>query len=115
MGQSARVALVTGASEGIGQACASRLTGAGWAVTGASRRGTSGPGWPGIVMNVDDDDAVTAAVSGVIGTHGRLDALVAAAGWGIAGAVEQTELTEARAQFETNFWGCVRAVQAVLP
>jgi NAD(P)-dependent dehydrogenase (short-subunit alcohol dehydrogenase family) len=111
----ARVVLVTGASEGIGHACAARLAGAGWAVTGASRRGTAGPGWPGLVMNVDDDDAVTAGVGSIVEAHGRLDAVVAAAGWGIAGAVEHTALTEAKAQFETNFWGCVRTVQAVLP
>jgi NAD(P)-dependent dehydrogenase (short-subunit alcohol dehydrogenase family) len=41
--------------------------------------------------------------------------VVAAAGWGVAGAVEHTTVDEAKAQFETNFWGCVRLVQAVLP
>jgi NAD(P)-dependent dehydrogenase (short-subunit alcohol dehydrogenase family) len=113
--QPARVALVTGASDGIGRACADRLAGAGWTVTGASRRGTAGPDWAGLVMNVDDEAAVKAGVAGVIGAHGRLDALIAAAGWGVAGAVEHTALSEAQAQFDTNFWGCVRAIQAVLP
>ena len=113
--QPARVALVTGASDGIGQACADRLAGAGWVVTGASRRGTAGANWPGLVMNVDDEAAVKAGVAGIIDTHGRLDALIAAAGWGVAGAVEHTALSEAQAQFDTNFWGCVRASQDVLP
>jgi NAD(P)-dependent dehydrogenase (short-subunit alcohol dehydrogenase family) len=113
--QPARVALVTGASDGIGRACADRLAGAGWTVTGASRRGTAGANWAGLVMNVDDEAAVKAGVAGVIEAHGRLDALIAAAGWGVAGAVEHTALSEAQAQFDTNFWGCVRAVQAVLP
>jgi NAD(P)-dependent dehydrogenase (short-subunit alcohol dehydrogenase family) len=113
--QPARVALVTGASDGIGRACADRLAGAGWTVTGASRRGTAGTDWPGLVMNVDDEAAVKAGVAGIIDAHGRLDALIAAAGWGVAGAVEHTALSEAQAQFDTNFWGCVRAVQAVLP
>jgi NAD(P)-dependent dehydrogenase (short-subunit alcohol dehydrogenase family) len=115
MGRSAQVALVTGASAGIGRACADRLAAAGWTVVGASRRGTAQPGWQGLVMNVDDDAAVATGVRGVLQAHGRIDALVAAAGWGIAGAVENTTVAEAKAQVETNFWGCVRAVQAVLP
>jgi NAD(P)-dependent dehydrogenase (short-subunit alcohol dehydrogenase family) len=115
MVQAGRVVLITGASEGIGRACAIRLAGSGWNVTGSSRRGTAGPGWKGLVMDVDDDASVTDGVRGVIEDSGRLDALVAAAGWGVAGAVENTSLSEAKAQFETNFWGCVRAVQAVLP
>jgi short-subunit dehydrogenase len=46
---------------------------------------------------------------------GRIDALVACAGWGLAGAVEQCTIGEAKAQLETNFWGCVRVLQQVLP
>jgi NAD(P)-dependent dehydrogenase (short-subunit alcohol dehydrogenase family) len=46
---------------------------------------------------------------------GGIDALVAAAGWGLAGAVESSSVEEAKAQLETNFWGCVRVVQHVLP
>jgi NAD(P)-dependent dehydrogenase (short-subunit alcohol dehydrogenase family) len=66
-------------------------------------------------MDVDQDSSVQAGVAGVIERDGRLDALIAAAGWGIAGAAEYTSIAEAKAQFETNFWGCVRVVQAVLP
>lgn len=111
----AKVALVTGASAGIGRACADRLAGGGWSVTGASRRGTASPSWQGLVMNVDDDAAVRAGVAELEQRHGRIDALVAAAGWGVAGAAEHTTVDEAKAQFDTNFWGCVRVVQAVLP
>jgi NAD(P)-dependent dehydrogenase (short-subunit alcohol dehydrogenase family) len=113
--QNPKVALVTGASAGIGQACAGLLSRAGWAVTGASRRGTASAGWQGLVMNVDDDASVRDGVQHVLEAHGRIDAVVAAAGWGMAGAVEHTPVEEAKAQFETNFWGCVRLVQAVLP
>jgi NAD(P)-dependent dehydrogenase (short-subunit alcohol dehydrogenase family) len=110
-----RVAVVTGASAGIGKACADRLAATGWAVTGASRRGTAGTAWTGLVMDVDSDASVRDGIASVSSQGGRIDALVAAAGWGVAGAAEYTTIAEAKAQFETNFWGCVRVVQAVLP
>ncbi len=110
-----RVAVVTGASAGIGKACADRLAATGWAVTGASRRGTAGTAWTGLVMDVDSDASVRDGIASVSSQEGRIDALVAAAGWGVAGAAEYTTIAEAKAQFETNFWGCVRVVQAVLP
>jgi NAD(P)-dependent dehydrogenase (short-subunit alcohol dehydrogenase family) len=110
-----RVAVVTGASAGIGKACASRLAAAGWSVTGASRRGTAAAGWTGVAMDVDSDTAVRDGIAHVVERAGRIDALVAAAGWGVAGAAECTTIAAAKAQFETNFWGCVRVVQAVLP
>ena len=115
MSDGARCALVTGASAGIGRACAEELHAAGWAVTGASRRGTTSGGWTGLVMDVDDDDSVRAGVAGVLASSGRIDALAACAGWGLAGAVEQCTIGEAKAQLETNFWGCVRVLQQVLP
>ena len=110
-----RRVLVTGASAGIGRACAEELHAAGWAVTGASRRGLSSGGWAGLVMDVDGDESVRAGVAGLLAGGGRIDAVVAGAGWGLAGAVEQCTLEEAKAQLETNFWGCVRVVQQVLP
>jgi NAD(P)-dependent dehydrogenase (short-subunit alcohol dehydrogenase family) len=115
MTQNARVALVTGASAGIGFACADHLHRAGWVTLGASRRGTTAEGCTGLIMDVDDDASVRDGVQRVLDAHGRLDALVAAAGWGVAGPVEHTTVGEAKAQLETNFWGCVRVVQAVLP
>ena len=65
-------------------------------------------------MDVDDDDSVRAGVAGMLAVGGRIDALVACAGWGLAGAVEQCTIGEAKAQLETNFWGCVRVVQQPL-
>jgi NAD(P)-dependent dehydrogenase (short-subunit alcohol dehydrogenase family) len=124
----AKIVLVTGAASGIGRACADRLAADGWTVIGADRRSIGGTAagsggssarastaWAGIVMDVDDEHAVRASVSEVVRRHGRIDAVVAAAGWGVAGAAEFTPIDDARALFETNFWGCVRVVQATLP
>ncbi len=110
-----QVILVTGASAGIGQACADRMHRQGWKVVGASRRGTSGGGWVPMVMDVDSDASVHSGVQALLGEHHRLDAVVACAGWGLAGAVEQTPIADARDQLETNFWGAVRVVQEALP
>lgn len=65
-------------------------------------------------MDVDDDASVATGVDAVVREHGRLDAVVACAGWGLAGAVEQTPIADAKAQLETNFFGAVRVVQAAL-
>ncbi|MGH9105412.1 MAG: SDR family oxidoreductase [Acidimicrobiales bacterium] len=110
-----KVALVTGASAGIGRATAAALAKAGWTVVGASRRATAGEGWTALMMDVDDDTSVAEGVGSVLERHGRVDAVVTCAGWGVAGAVEQTPIGEAKAQLETNFWGSLRVVQAVLP
>jgi NAD(P)-dependent dehydrogenase (short-subunit alcohol dehydrogenase family) len=115
MSEAAKSVLVTGASAGIGRACANRLHADGWYVTGASRRGTSSGGWTGLVMDVDDDESVRSGVATLLSAAGRIDAVVAAAGWGLAGAAERSAIDEAKAQFETNFWGCVRVVNHVLP
>jgi NAD(P)-dependent dehydrogenase (short-subunit alcohol dehydrogenase family) len=111
----AKVVLITGASAGIGRATADRLHAAGWTVVGASRRGTASAGWQPLEMDVDDDDDTRRGLSSIREEHGRLDAVVASAGWGLAGPVELTPIDRAKAQVETNFWGVVRVVQSALP
>jgi NAD(P)-dependent dehydrogenase (short-subunit alcohol dehydrogenase family) len=109
------VVLITGASAGIGLACADLLHQQGWRVFGASRRGTSPGEWSPLTMDVDRDVSVEAGVRSITDGEGHLTAVVACAGWGLAGAVEDTPIYQAKAQFETNFWGAVRVVQAALP
>jgi len=84
-------------------------------VIGASRRGTSSGSWRGVVMDVDDGDSVSSAFAEVDAEHGQLNAVLACAGWGLAAAAEQTSIEDAKAQFETNFWGVVRVVKVALP
>jgi NAD(P)-dependent dehydrogenase (short-subunit alcohol dehydrogenase family) len=111
----AKVVLITGASAGIGRACADRLDHKGWTVVGASRRGSTSGRWEPMVMDVDSDESVRKGVSTILGEHSRLDAVVAGAGWGLAGPVELTPVAAAKEQFETIFWGAVRVVQESLP
>jgi NAD(P)-dependent dehydrogenase (short-subunit alcohol dehydrogenase family) len=97
-----KVVLVTGASSGIGGACAELLAARGYRVYGASRRPATSPLVEPISMDVRDDASVRDAVAGVIAREGRIDILVNNAGMALAGAVEDTSIEEARAQFEVN-------------
>jgi len=103
-----RVALVTGASSGIGRACAALLAARGLRVYAASR---SAP----LRMDVTNDASVHAAVDEIIRNEGRLDVVVNNAGNALAGAVEDTSVEEARAQFYVNFFGAFRVCRTVLP
>ena len=110
-----KVLLITGASSGIGKICAEYLHGRGYKVYGASRTPPSGIGYPHIRMDVNDDGSVIAGMGEVVDKEGRIDVVVNCAGFGIAGSVEDTSLDEAKAQFETNFFGVLRVCKAVLP
>jgi NAD(P)-dependent dehydrogenase (short-subunit alcohol dehydrogenase family) len=114
-----RVVLVTGASSGIGLACASHLAGRGFRVYGTSRRAAAAAGAPGdvtmLAADVTDDRSVEQAVAKVLELEGRLDIVVNNAGMGIAGPVENTGIEQAKAQFEVNFFGVLRVCRAVLP
>ena len=112
------IALVTGASSGIGEATAKRLAKAGYKVYGTSRRGAqAGQRTFGMLpLDVTSDESVEAAVKEVLRLHGRIDLLVNNAGFGVApAAAEESSLDQARAIFDTNFFGIVRMTRAVLP
>ncbi len=112
----ARVVLVSGASSGLGQACARELAARGDTVFGTSRSPRDDDGGVAMLaMDVDDDDSVARAVATVVERGGRIDAVVNNAGFGFAGALEDTSSAEARAQLETNVIGVLRVCRAVLP
>ena len=116
--ETGRVALVTGASSGIGEAAAHALLGEGFTVYGTSRRAVAGEERDGVVflpLDVTDDQSVAGAVREVLDRSGRIDVLVNNAGLGVAGAAEESSIEQARALFDTNLFGSIRMTRAVLP
>jgi len=112
-----KIALVTGASSGIGEATAERLAKAGYKVYGTSRRGAEAGkrSFEMLSLDVTSDESVDAAVNEVIRRSGRIDLLVNNAGVGVAPAgAEESSLDQARSIFETNFFGLVRMTRAVV-
>jgi NAD(P)-dependent dehydrogenase (short-subunit alcohol dehydrogenase family) len=115
-----QVVVVTGASSGIGEACARFLSQRGHRVYGFSRRaaGTGNTGDHGVIhlsMDITGDLSVKQAVGLVLQREGRIDIVVNSAGIGIAGAIEETSIEEARTQLEVNFFGVLRVCREVLP
>jgi NAD(P)-dependent dehydrogenase (short-subunit alcohol dehydrogenase family) len=112
------VALVTGASSGIGRETALALAAAGFGVVGTSRdasRVTLLDGVTFLGLDVASDASVTGAVQEVIALFGRIDVLVNNAGVGSMGAAEETSVEQAQAVFDTNVFGVMRMVTEVLP
>jgi NAD(P)-dependent dehydrogenase (short-subunit alcohol dehydrogenase family) len=115
-----RVAIVTGASSGIGEATAERLQQAGFTVYAGARRtdrmaGLADRGVLVSQLDVTDDASMVAFVDRVIDERGRVDVLVNNAGYGSYGAVEDVPLEEGRRQFEVNLFGLARMTQLVTP
>ncbi|MEV4130436.1 oxidoreductase [Nocardia sp. NPDC049707] len=115
-----RVALVTGASSGIGAATAQRLRAAGFVVYAAARRvermsSLEDAGIEVLSLDLTDEASVVAAAHTIVEKSGRLDVLVNNAGYGSYGAIESTPIQEARNQFEVNVFGLARLTQLVLP
>ncbi len=111
------VALVTGASTGIGRATAEALRDAGYRVFGASRKSVP-QSFDGITMltaDVTSDASVAKLVDDVLGEAGRIDLLVNNAGYALSGAAEESSVDQVRSLFDTNFLGVVRVTNAVLP
>jgi NAD(P)-dependent dehydrogenase (short-subunit alcohol dehydrogenase family) len=112
------VALVTGASTGIGKATALALVKAGFEVIGTSRNTMGVAPYDGVTfldLEVASDESVTTAVGRVIQRFGRLDVLVNNAGVGSTGAAEESSVAQDQGVFDINVFGLIRMTKAVLP
>lgn len=109
------VAVVTGASSGIGFHTADLLVKRGCVVYDLSRHGSDRTGVTHIDTDLCDEAAVTSAIERVVREQGRIDLLINNAGFGISGAVEFTDTDDAARLFDVNFFGAVRASKAVIP
>lgn len=113
---SAKIIMVTGSSSGIGRACCDQMAADGRRrIYGASRTATQSEHWTHVKMDVTDENSVRAAVTQVAQQEGRIDAIVHCAGVSLAGPVEDTSIDEAQRQLDTNFFGAMRVIRAVLP
>ena len=115
-----RIALVTGASSGIGAMAANELAGAGFVVYAAARRVEKMEelkkfGIRPVPLDLTDEKSVLACVETVFAESGRIDVLVNNAGYGSYGAIEDVPLSEAKRQFDVNLFGMARLIQLVTP
>ena len=115
-----KIALVTGASSGIGAATARRLHAAGCLVYAGARRvermqQLDQAGIRVRPLDVTNDSSMTGVIDEIIADNGRVDVLVNNAGYGSYGSVEDVPLAEARYQLEVNLVGMARLTQLVLP
>lgn len=115
-----KVALVTGASSGIGLETAFALMKKGYKVYGAARhidliKPIESEGGVALFLDLCDKDSVASCVKSVIEAEGRIDLLVNNAGYGLGGAIEDVSVDEARRQFEVNLFGLAEITKAVLP
>src|SRR2546423_12471300 len=111
------VAIVTGASAGIGEATARALAQAGYRVFGTSRKTphSTSSDVEYLVCDVTSDGSVDAAVREVLAKAGRIDLLVNNAGVGLLAGAEESSLEQVKSLFDVNLFGVIRTTNAVLP
>ena len=120
MGVDGRAVLITGCSSGIGRATTVRLARSGWSVYATARDPSSiatleGPNCRTLRLDVTDPDSIGEAVAAVEKESGTVGALINNAGYSQSGAVEDVPMHLVRRQFETNVFGPLALIQAVLP
>ncbi len=112
------VAIVTGASSGIGQATAELLANSGYKVYGTSRKVAQATqhSYKMIALDVNSEESIEAAIKEVVKIEGRIDLVVNNAGFGVApGGAEESSIEQTKMIFDTNFFGIVRMTRAVVP
>ena len=114
----AKVVVVTGVSSGIGRAAAMKFVEQGCRVFGSVRNTATAQAIAGvelIELDVRDEASVERAIESVVAQAQRIDVLVNSAGGTLLGAAEETSVAEAQALFDTNLFGLLRTIKAVLP
>ncbi|WP_054850750.1 SDR family oxidoreductase [Olleya sp. ITB9] len=112
-----KVVLITGGSSGIGKSIGEFLTDKGFTVYGTSRNPSNyiNSKFKLVALDVNDTVTIATAVSTVIKAEGKLDVLVNNAGVGINGAIEELPQEQIQHNFNTNFFGPINVIKAVLP
>ncbi len=121
-----KVILITGCSSGLGKEASIQLSQRGYKVFASTRnpkdraalqeeariRGTA---LEYVQLDVTDSFSVETAVQTIINKAGRIDVLINNAGYGLMGALETVKIEEVQEQYNTNVFGVIRCIQAVLP
>lgn len=113
-----KVVVITGVSSGIGRATAIKFSKQGCQVFGTVRNVEKAQAIPGVAlveMDIRDEESVQRGILTIIAQAKRIDVLVNSAGVTLIGAAEETSTDEAKTLFDTNFFGLLRTIQAVLP
>ncbi len=115
-----KVALVTGASSGIGKETAKLLAQNGFMVYAVSRRlekmyELKNEGIELLALDVTGESSMTSGITKILKAEGKIDLLINNAGYGSYGALEDVPMDEAKYQFEVNIFGLARLIQLVLP
>ncbi len=112
-----KVVLITGGSSGIGKSVGEYLLEKGFIVYGTSRNPQKIQNHPFklVALDVTNIETINTAVTEVISNEGRLDILINNAGMGITGPIEETPTDEMRNVFNTNLFGAIDVMKAVLP
>lgn len=112
-----KVVLITGGSSGIGKSIGEYLSNYGFTVYGTSRSPEKYNNHPFKIVGLDVKDvpSINSAVKEVIKAEGKLDVLINNAGVGITGPIEEIPEAEIQHNFDTNFFGPINVIKAVLP
>ncbi len=112
-----KIVLITGGSSGIGKSIGEYLTQKGFVVYGTSRNPSNIENHPFklVALDVTSTKSIANAIDEVISAEGRIDILINNAGMGITGPIEETPTDEMRKVFDTNLFGAIDVMKAVLP
>jgi len=112
-----KVVLITGGSSGIGKSIGEFLKSKGFTVYGTSRnpQNYTDSQFPIVALDVTKTNTISNCIDSVISKEGKVDILVNNAGAGITGPIEEIPEQEIKRNFDTNFFGPVNVIKAVLP